>query len=97
MPGRVAKGAAPATAGAADLGRVCAEEGIELQAWGPLGQGRFTPGSDGSVPTDPAEAAALASAGGDQTVRIAETARSDGPSDHSLRQSAPRVPPEPSR
>ena len=70
-------GAAPATAGAADLGRVCAEEGIELQAWGPLGQGRFTPGSDGSVPTDPAEAAALASAGGPAAV-VAQVAQELG-------------------
>lgn len=42
--------AAPATAGAADLGSVCAAEGIELQAWGPLAQGRYTRGADGAAP-----------------------------------------------
>ena len=65
--------AAPATAGAADLGAVCAAEGIELQAWGPLAQGRYTRGSDGSVPRDRAEQAALAAAGGPAAV-VAEVA-----------------------
>ncbi|MDY6055776.1 aldo/keto reductase [Micrococcus sp.] len=53
---------APATAGAADLGAVCAGEGIELQAWGPLGQGRFStapPAPDALVPDPEGGAATL--------------------------------------
>lgn len=69
--------AAPATAGAADLGAVCADEGIELQAWGPLGQGRFTPGSDGSSIADPAETASLTAAGGPAAV-VAQVAQEIG-------------------
>ena len=40
---------AAADADVADLGRVCAAEGIELQAWGSLGQGRFSSGDDGAA------------------------------------------------
>ncbi|MEZ7778289.1 aldo/keto reductase [Micrococcus luteus] len=40
---------APADADAGRLGPVCAAEGIELQAWGPLGQGRFSSGDDGAA------------------------------------------------
>lgn len=40
---------APADADVADLGRVCAAEGIELQAWGPLGQGRYATADDGAA------------------------------------------------
>ncbi|MGC5048991.1 aldo/keto reductase [Micrococcus porci] len=66
--------AAAPDGGAGDLGEVCAGEGIEIQAWGPLGRGRFTRGSDGTVPADPAEQAALAAAGGAPAV-VARVAR----------------------
>lgn len=59
--------AAPATTGAADLGRVCAEEGIELQAWGPQGQGRYTR-DDAPDDDAPADGPALAGAGGPAAV-----------------------------
>lgn len=39
---------AAATSGAAGLPRWCADEGIILQAWGPLGQGRYTGAAAGA-------------------------------------------------
>lgn len=62
--------AAP-TSGAAHLPQWCRDEGIVLQAWGPLGQGRYTGASDatetGAVPDEPAGAPEDATAGDPQT------------------------------
>ena len=50
--------AAPADAGTAGLAQVCLDEGVELQAWGPLGQGRYTRGPQDPGVGGPAEDAA---------------------------------------
>ena len=76
---------AAATAGAAGLPQWCVDEGIALQAWGPLGQGRYTGAAAGvsmggpkSGPSDdaaeaPAGVPAEAPEGGPQaTVRCPE-------------------------
>ena len=44
-------GTAAATAGAEGLPQWCADEGVALQAWGPLGQGRYTRGAAAARPS----------------------------------------------
>lgn len=54
---------AAATAGAAGLPQWCVDEGIALQAWGPLGQGRYTGAAGGAPMGGPAGGAAGVSQG----------------------------------
>lgn len=49
---------------AAGLAELCAERGIALQAWGSLGQGRYTRGTDQAAPQDKAAAAVVAEIAG---------------------------------
>ena len=62
--------AAPATGGAVGLGQWCRDEGVELQAWGPLGQGRYTGRAATESAADSSDEATVA----DTTQVVAELA-----------------------